>query len=117
MMDPKTHIYPHFYAPFLVPITMYPLDTVVEATPFGIRFFLCSFSIPSIVFALRLQLPPVRDPDPVSHSRHFFPPPPCTQCSTRLQLYRENNPAFSSLVDTRRIVRSQVDGSPHAAAT
>ena len=69
-------------------------------------FFFFLFSIPLIVFALLFSLPPInsRDSGPRSRNSRLFSPLPTTVRA--LHFFREYNSALSSLVDSRRIVRT-----------
>ena len=64
-------------------------------------FFFFFFSIPCIVLPF-CSLPPSRNSDPGSHSRLFSPPTHYGSCLAFF--FREKILAFSSLVDSRRIV-------------
>ena len=61
------------------------------------------FFIPSIIFALLLQPRRFRNSDPGSHSRHCALP---RYYGARIHFYGEKSSAFSSLVDSRRIVHT-----------
>ena len=61
-----------------------------------------SYDTYMVIFALMIQLPPFRNSDPGSHSRH----PPPTYNDVRIHFYRGKSSAFSSLVDSRRIVHT-----------
>ena len=68
--------------------------------------FLLPSYLPAVVFALVLQLPPVRDYYPGSHSRLPPPPPALLPCKVRAStIYRgEKRPTFFPRVHSRRIV-------------
>ena len=53
------------------------------------------------IFAIVVLLPPSRNLDPGSHSKRLFPLPTTVRA---FRFYREKDSAFSSLVDSRRIV-------------
>ena len=64
------------------------------------------FFTPCMIFALLCPLPPSRNSDPGSPSRHFFSTLPTTVRA--LHLHRQKTSALSSLVDSRHFKESPV---------
>ena len=77
------------------------LGVWLKSTGIFLAAFFGVLSIPFIVFALLVLLPPRRNSDPESHGRLYSPLPTTVRV---LFFYRAKNSALSSLVDSRRIV-------------
>ena len=75
--------------------------------------FSFSLSVPFIIFALLVLLPPGRNSDPGSHSRLFSP---LSTAVHALHVYREKRSAIASLVYSRQIVPTHaIIGALHSS--